>query len=121
MKLLASRLGWWHTLPHKSTRGQRRRKGEASHGPYWHRRTQEGKPDLHPRRRGGGHRAADPHRARALRRRARGPAPARILIEASTDSEWVARCLEALGHEVIVADPNFAPMYATSSRERRQH
>src|SRR5437773_5051182 len=28
---------------------------------------------------------------------------ARILIEASTDSEWVARCLEALGHEVIVA------------------
>src|SRR5215472_7837060 len=28
---------------------------------------------------------------------------ARILIEASTDSEWVARGLEALGHEVIVA------------------
>jgi transposase len=35
---------------------------------------------------------------------------ARVLIEASTDSEWVARCLEALGHEVIVANPNFAPM-----------
>ena len=33
---------------------------------------------------------------------------ARILIEASTDSEWVARCREALGHEVIVADPNCA-------------
>jgi transposase len=42
---------------------------------------------------------------------------ARILIEASTESEWVARCLEALGHEVIVADPNFAPMYATRSRK----
>src|SRR5216684_2089808 len=42
---------------------------------------------------------------------------ARILIEASTDSEWVARCLEVLGHEVIVADPNFAPMYATRSRK----
>ena len=42
---------------------------------------------------------------------------ARIVIEASTDSEWVARCLEALGHEVIVADPNFAPMYATPSRK----
>ena len=41
---------------------------------------------------------------------------ARILIEASTESEWVARCLEGLGHEVIVADPNFAPMYATRSR-----
>jgi transposase len=42
---------------------------------------------------------------------------ARIRIEASTDSEWVARCLETLGHEVIVADPNFAPMYATRSRK----
>ena len=41
---------------------------------------------------------------------------ARILIEAGTESEWVARHLEALGHEVIVADPNFAPMYATRSR-----
>jgi transposase len=40
----------------------------------------------------------------------------RILIEASTESEWVARCLEELGHEVIVADPNYAPMYATRSR-----
>ncbi len=46
-----------------------------------------------------------------------GPRPrARILIEASTDSEWVARCLERLGHEVIVANPNFAPMYATRTR-----
>lgn len=42
---------------------------------------------------------------------------ARILIEASTESEWVGRCLEALGHEVVVADPNYAPMYA--SRQRR--
>ena len=41
---------------------------------------------------------------------------ARILIEASTESEWVARCLEGLGHEVVVADPNYAPMYATRSR-----
>jgi len=43
--------------------------------------------------------------------------PARILIEASTESEWVARCLEAQGHEVIVADPNYAPMYAQRSRK----
>jgi transposase len=42
--------------------------------------------------------------------------PARILLEASTESEWVARHLETLGHEVIVADPNFAPMYATRTR-----
>jgi len=42
---------------------------------------------------------------------------ARILLEASTGSEWVAHCLEALGHEVIVADPNFAPMYATRTRK----
>jgi len=42
--------------------------------------------------------------------------PAKILIEAMTESEWVARCLEDLGHEVVVADPNFASMYATRSR-----
>jgi transposase len=42
-----------------------------------------------------------------------------ILLEASTESEWVARCLEQLGHEVIVADPNFAPMYAAVGRSRR--
>jgi transposase len=41
---------------------------------------------------------------------------ARILLEASTESEWVARHLESLGHEVIVADPHVAPMYATRSR-----
>jgi transposase len=41
---------------------------------------------------------------------------ARVLLEASTESEWVAQHLEALGHEVIVADPNYAPMYATRSR-----
>jgi len=43
--------------------------------------------------------------------------PARILVEASTESEWVAQHLEGLGHEVIVADPNFAPMYATRDKK----
>jgi transposase len=43
--------------------------------------------------------------------------PAKILIESSTESEWVARCIEGLGHEVVVADPNFAAMYATRSRK----
>jgi transposase len=42
---------------------------------------------------------------------------ARILIETSTESEWVARHLEGLGHEVVIADTNFAPMYATRSRK----
>jgi transposase len=42
---------------------------------------------------------------------------ARILVEASTESEWVASHLEQLGHEVIVADPNFAPMYATRDKK----
>jgi transposase len=53
------------------------------------------------------------HLAKLLGRRP----PARILIESSTESEWVARYLEELGHEVIVADPNFASMYATRSRK----
>ena len=42
--------------------------------------------------------------------------PARILLEASTESEWVAQHLESLGHTVIVADPGFAAMYATRSK-----
>jgi transposase len=46
-------------------------------------------------------------------------APARVLLEASTESEWVARHLEQFGHEVIVADPTFAPMYATRSRRTK--
>lgn len=46
-----------------------------------------------------------------------GRAPMRILIESSTESEWVAQHLEALGHEVIVADPNYAPMYGSRSRK----
>jgi transposase len=45
-----------------------------------------------------------------------GRGRARVVLEASTESEWLAQALEALGHEVTVADPNFAPMYATRSR-----
>lgn len=41
---------------------------------------------------------------------------ARILVEASTESEWVAQCLEGLGQDVIVADPNYAPMYPERRR-----
>jgi transposase len=40
----------------------------------------------------------------------------RVLLESSTESEWVARHVESLGHEVIVADPNYAPMYGQRSR-----
>jgi transposase len=45
-----------------------------------------------------------------------GQPRARILLEAATESEWVAQHLEGLGHGVIVADPNYAAMYATRSR-----
>lgn len=38
-------------------------------------------------------------------------AHARILIESGTESEWVAQTIEACGHEVIVASPNYALMY----------
>jgi transposase len=41
----------------------------------------------------------------------------KILIESSTESEWVAQCLEKLGHEVVVADPNYTLMYGTRSRK----
>ena len=45
-----------------------------------------------------------------------GDGPMRILVEASTESEWVAQALEDAGHEVVVADPNFGPMYGTLRR-----
>lgn len=45
-----------------------------------------------------------------------GRPPLRVLLEASTESEWVAQHLETLGHEAIVADPNYGPMYGTRSR-----
>lgn len=45
-----------------------------------------------------------------------GRTPAKVLLEASTESEWVAQCLEEMGHEVVVADPNFAEMYGTRTR-----
>jgi transposase len=45
-----------------------------------------------------------------------GRVPLRILIESSTESEWVAQHLEGLGHAVIVADPNYAAMYGARTR-----
>jgi hypothetical protein len=36
---------------------------------------------------------------------------ARVLIESSTESEWVAQAIEACGHEVVVAAPGYALMY----------
>lgn len=46
----------------------------------------------------------------------RGQARMRVLLESSTDSEWVALHLEACGHEAVVADPNYAAMYASRTR-----
>jgi transposase len=45
-----------------------------------------------------------------------GRPPMRILIESGTESEWVAQHLERLGHEVVVADPKYLPMYGSRSR-----
>lgn len=43
--------------------------------------------------------------------------PMRVLLETGTESEWVAQTLEAAGHEVVVADPNYAPMYGELARK----
>ena len=40
----------------------------------------------------------------------------RIVLETGTESEWVAQALEAVGYEVVVVDPNYAPMYAEVHR-----
>jgi transposase len=41
---------------------------------------------------------------------------ARVLLEASTESEWVASLLAEMNHDVVVGDPNYEPMYAFRSR-----
>src|SRR5688500_4414231 len=46
-----------------------------------------------------------------------GRAVLRIVIESSTESEWVAQHLETRGHEVIVVDPNYAPTYGARTRK----
>jgi transposase len=40
----------------------------------------------------------------------------RVLVESGTDTGWVATAIESLGHEVIVADPNYALMYGVRMR-----
>ena len=46
-----------------------------------------------------------------------GPrAPMPVLLEAGTESEWVAQVVEACGHEAIVADPNYTLMYGARQR-----
>src|SRR5688500_15605032 len=45
-----------------------------------------------------------------------GLGPVRVLLETGTESEWVAQALEAAGDAVIVADPNYAPMYGEVRR-----
>lgn len=45
-----------------------------------------------------------------------GRTPLRVLLESGTESEWVAQAVEACGHEVIVADPNYALMYGHRAR-----
>jgi transposase len=48
-----------------------------------------------------------------------GRAPVRLLVEAGTESAWVADLLRDAGHEVVVVDPNFTAMYATRARGRK--
>lgn len=113
MKRLTPHSTSWHKVPHREITRSRAQRGRTNYGPYCI--------DLHKKEsqicivaKGGElieHRIrTEPRRfAEALGERA----SARVLFESSTESEWVARCLEALGHHVVVADPSFAPMYAT--------
>jgi transposase len=45
---------------------------------------------------------------------------ARFLLEAGTPTRWVARVLVSLGHEVVVADPNYLPMYVDKKSKRKK-
>jgi hypothetical protein len=63
-----------YTAPQMLTRSTPQEEG-ASHGLYWHRRAQEGKSDLHPRRGRRARRAPGPDGAATIRRRPGRPSP----------------------------------------------
>ena len=66
---------------------------------------------------GGGYEEFDVATERGALTEALGKRPrCKLLIESSTESEWVARLLEELGHEAVVGDPNFQLMYASRSK-----
>jgi len=54
-------------------------------------------------------------RREALQKRFGALAGSRIALEAGTHSGWVARLLEGLGHEVIVANPRHIPLLTMHS------
>ncbi|MCP4036623.1 MAG: IS110 family transposase [bacterium] len=53
----------------------------------------------------------------ALEERFGSDLQARIVIEASGQSQWICRCLEGLGHEVIVANPRQVQLISKSVRK----
>lgn len=58
-----------------------------------------------------------PMTVEGLREQFGGREGCRIVLEASTQSPWVARCLEGLGHEVIVANPRQLHLISKSVRK----
>jgi hypothetical protein len=42
---------------------------------------------------------------------------ARVLLEACTSTQWVARHLTSLGFDVVIGDPRFGPMYSQTSKK----
>ncbi len=59
-------------------------------------------------------------RPEALKKRFRALGRSRIAMEAGTHSAWVARLLEGLGHEVIVANPRRIPLVTAHTAKSDQ-
>lgn len=45
---------------------------------------------------------------------------ARVLMEASTPARWVSKLVSELKHEVVIADPNYLPMYVDAKSKRKK-
>lgn len=45
---------------------------------------------------------------------------ARILVESCTPVRWISKVLKELGHEVLIADPNYLPMYVNQANKRKK-
>ena len=56
-------------------------------------------------------------RPEALKRTFGGHPESRVIVEASCQSAWIARLLEELGHEVVVANPRQVHLISKSDRK----
>ena len=118
MKRLASRLTWWHTLPHKSTSRSTPQRGRGQPWTILASTCTSGKArsTSSPRAARSSSGASGPSRSALTPCWEPGPAPG-LCSRSSTDSEWVARCLRRSATRSSSPTRTSRPMCAIRTRK----